>query len=72
MLLLGDREIDLCLFDAYGTLFDVSAAAADACSTPTAPSLTYPLRRQKNNRKSARSGRRSLLSGEPSRSNIRG
>ncbi len=29
MLLLGDHEIDLCLFDAYGTLFDVSAAAAE-------------------------------------------
>ena len=29
MLLLNDHEIDLCLFDAYGTLFDVSAAAAE-------------------------------------------
>ena len=29
MLLLGNREIDLCLFDAYGTLFDVTAAAAE-------------------------------------------
>ena len=28
MLRLGDHEIDLCLFDAYGTLFDVTAAAA--------------------------------------------
>ena len=29
MLMLGDHEIDLCLFDAYGTLFDVTAAAAE-------------------------------------------
>ena len=29
MLRLGDHEIDLCLFDAYGTLFDVTAAAAE-------------------------------------------
>ncbi len=29
MKLLGAHEIDVCLFDAYGTLFDVSAAAAE-------------------------------------------
>lgn len=27
MILLNEHEIDVCLFDAYGTLFDVSAAA---------------------------------------------
>ena len=29
MILLGEHEVDACVFDAYGTLFDVSAAAEE-------------------------------------------